>query len=79
MNTQTLHIADEALHLPVEARITLVDMLLQSLNTDAHQDVDALWVIEAEKRAHDLQSGAVQALDGEQAFAETRQRLHVRA
>jgi predicted transcriptional regulator len=40
MNTQTLHIADEALHLPVEARIALVDVLLQSIHPTAQQNVN---------------------------------------
>lgn len=79
MNTNLMSITNEALHLPVEARIALVDELLKSLNTQANNPTDALWIKEVEKRMLELDSGMVQALDGESVFADIRQRLRTAA
>ncbi|MGD9888923.1 MAG: addiction module protein [Halothiobacillaceae bacterium] len=75
MSANLISITDEALHLPVEARIALVDELLKSLKTETNSHVDALWLSEVEKRMQELDSGMVQALDGESVFADIRQRL----
>jgi len=75
MSTTSLNLADEALHLPVEERIALVDRLLDSLNTHVDKSLDALWAAEAEKRALEMESASVRALDGEEVFAKIRQRL----
>ena len=79
MNTNLMNITDEALHLPVEARIALVDELLKSLNAQANNPVDALWITEVEKRMQELDAGMVQPLDGESVFADIRQRLRAAA
>ncbi len=75
MNTSTMNFTEEALLLPVEARIALVDKLLESINPHGGQALDAFWAEEADKRAIEIESGAVRALNGEKVFAQIRQRL----
>lgn len=75
MSAHSLKLADEALHLPVEERIALVDRLLESINPHGGNNRDALWAEEAERRALEIESGSVRALDGEEVFAKIRQRL----
>ncbi len=41
---------DEALSLPAEARMTLVEKLLTSLNLPTQVEIDRLWAEEAEQR-----------------------------
>ena len=79
MNATLSEITDEALHLPVEARIALVSELLKSLNVQTNNQIESLWIAEVEKRAQELDSGVVQSLDGEAVFAEIRQRLRTAA
>ena len=79
MSATLSEITDEALHLPVEARIALVGELLNSLNIQTHHQIDSLWIIEAEKRVRELDSGMIQPLDGEAVFADIRQRLRAAA
>ena len=46
----TKKVFDEALSLPAEARMTLVEKLLTSLNLSTQPEIDRLWAEEAEKR-----------------------------
>ena len=75
MTTQVAVFADQALSLPSEDRIYLVDKLLESLNLSGTEEIDRLWVEEVEQRIDDLDSGRVKAIPGEQVFSEIRDRL----
>ena len=75
MTALTAKLADQALSLPCEDRIYLVDRLLESLNAPSQEEIDRLWAEEAERRIDELDSGKVQAIPGEQVFAELRKRL----
>ena len=75
MITATAKLADQVLSLPCEDRIYLVDRLLQSLNAPSREEIDRLWAEEAERRIEELDSGKVEAIPGEQVFAEIRERL----
>ena len=75
MTTAAAKLADQILSLPCEDRIYLVDRLLESLNGPSREDVDQLWAEEAERRIDEQESGKVEAIPGEQVFAEIRQRL----
>lgn len=59
---------EEAVSLPVEERVHLVDCLLQTLNPADAQHVEA-WTDVARRRLHELRSGAVVPLHGEEVFA----------
>lgn len=75
MTTATAKLADQVLSLPCEDRIYLADKLLESLNAPSREEINRLWAMEAERRIEGLDSGKVQAIPGEQVFAEIRERL----
>ena len=75
MTAATARLVDQVLSLPCEDRIYLADRLLESLNAPSREDIDRLWAEETERRIDELDSGKVEAIPGEQVFAEIRQRL----
>ena len=64
----------EALSLPAEARIALVEKLLTSLNLPIQADIDRLWADEAERRVGELEGGEVEAIPGEEVFERLRKK-----
>jgi len=65
--TCTARLIDEAMDLPIEERIHLVDSLLLSLNP-VDNDVEAAWAKVAERRLDDMLSGRVQGVPAERVF-----------
>jgi len=65
MNTNEL--IDEAVSLPVEKRILIVDSLLQSLN-QTNSEVDKKWNEVAQQRLLEMRSGKIKPIPGEQVF-----------
>lgn len=65
---------DEAVSLPVEIRLRLVERLLESLNP-TRADVDELWVQEAERRVGGIEKGEVATVPGDEVFTKIRDRL----
>ncbi|MEC9386918.1 MAG: addiction module protein [Pseudomonadota bacterium] len=65
---------DEANALPVDERALMIESLLKSLNP-IESDVDEKWANVAEKRLAELDSGAVEAIPGEEVFNKIRSRL----
>ena len=63
----------EALSLPKDLRLQLVEKLLDSLEVD--ETVQSEGLIEAQKRRNDLLNGSVQPIPGEEALAKVRQLL----
>ncbi len=59
----------EAVSLPVEKRIELVDILVKSLNPPADKAIDKLWAVEAERRYREMKKGAVKPIPADEAFA----------
>ena len=55
-------IADEALKLPTEARAALAGALLDSLDEEVDEDVEAAWSAEIEKRVRALADGSVKTV-----------------
>ena len=73
MSTTLETLEAEALKLPPSERSHLVERLLVSL--DADTELEEEWSREADKREAELDSGAVQAVPGEQVMARLRSRL----
>jgi putative addiction module component (TIGR02574 family) len=63
----------EAVSLPVEIRLQLVERLLESLNP-SYKDIDELWAIEAEKRVAEIDKGEVKSVPGDMVFEKLRDR-----
>jgi putative addiction module component (TIGR02574 family) len=65
---KTTELIAEAISLPVEERVQLVDSLLRSLNP-SESEVEGKWAQVANRRLAEMRSGEVQAVPGEEVFA----------
>lgn len=70
MNLQKIE--DEALHLPKEERAQLVQRLVLSLESPSDQELRSDWLLEARRRAEELDNGSVQAVPGEDVIRKAR-------
>ena len=66
MDLQT--IKREALGLAPESRAKLAHELLESLDTLSVEEIDELWLDEAERRLKDLDEGRVQLVPAEEVY-----------
>jgi len=65
---------NEALSLPSDARMSLVEKLLASLNLPTHAEIDRLWAEEAERRVSQIDRGEVELISGDEVFAKIRRK-----
>jgi putative addiction module component (TIGR02574 family) len=72
MHTDETSIFDQALALPAEQRLRLVDALLSSLNAPISQEAEQAWREEAERRVAEVEMGKAELIEGEAAFARLR-------
>lgn len=70
MNLQSIE--DEALHLPKEQRVQLIQRLVLSLESPSDEELRSDWLLEARRRADELDSGAVQAVSGDEVMKKAR-------
>jgi putative addiction module component (TIGR02574 family) len=68
---KTEELFDQAISLPIETRMLLVDKLLQSLNP-TQAEVDKVWANEAEDRIEAFDRGEMAAIPVEDVFAEIK-------
>jgi putative addiction module component (TIGR02574 family) len=74
MPTAADKVVDEALDLPADARIGLVDRILSSLNLPTQPEIDRLWAEEAERRVAEIDRGEVDLVPGEEVFSKIRRK-----
>jgi putative addiction module component (TIGR02574 family) len=74
MPTVAKKIIDDVLLLPTDARISLVEHLLTSLNLPTQPEVDRLWSKEAERRIVQIETGKVKLISGEKVFSDIRKK-----
>jgi putative addiction module component (TIGR02574 family) len=67
-------IMSAALALPASARAMLAEHLMESLDAEDQEQIDALWAAEAERRAKELEDGTVKAIPGEEVMNRLRSR-----
>lgn len=72
MATTVENICKEALFLPADERIGLIERLLTSLNLPTKADVERLWIEESERRISEIDRGDVKLIPGEQVFEKIR-------
>ncbi len=65
----------QALDLPVEDRLALIDKLLQSANLPTREDVDQAWVDEVERRNQTLMNNTAKLIPGEEVFRKVKERF----
>ena len=64
MNTETIR--QGALSLPAQARVELAEQLLQSLDSLSQAEIDQLWLVEAARRAEDLDRGTAKRVSADE-------------
>jgi putative addiction module component (TIGR02574 family) len=67
-------VLDEALQLPADARVNLVEHLLTSLNLPTQPEIDQLWAEEAEKRIAQIDKGEIKLVPGRKVFSNIRKK-----
>jgi len=72
MATTNDRVIEEALSLPADARLSLVEKLLTSLNLPIDEEIDRIWAEEAERRVSQIEEGKVKLVAGEEVFAKIR-------
>ena len=65
---------DEALSLPAEARVNLIEKLLSSLNLPTQPEIERLWAEEAEKRIAQIDKGEIKLIPGKKVFSNIRKK-----
>jgi putative addiction module component (TIGR02574 family) len=65
-------VTEDALSLPADARLKLIETLLTSLNLPAGEDVDRAWAEEAERRVTQIEAGEAKLIAGEEVFSRLR-------
>jgi putative addiction module component (TIGR02574 family) len=72
MVTTNDRVIEEALYLPADFRISLVEKLLTSLNLPVNKEIDRLWAKEAERRVSQIEESKAKLIPGEEVFAKIR-------
>ena len=72
MTSTDERIFQEALSLPADMRLSLIERLLTSLNLPADEEIDRMWAEEAERRILQLEKGEAALIPGEEVFAKIR-------
>jgi len=67
-------VTEDALSLPTENRLILVEKLLKSLNLPINEDIERLWAEEAELRVSQIESGKAKLVPGEDVFAKIKEK-----
>jgi hypothetical protein len=70
----TKDIIEEAVSLPVEERIIVVDSLLRTLNVP-NPDMDKAWTEVANRRLSELRSGDINPVSGARVFEQIREKF----
>ena len=65
-------IEDEALHLPADERAELAQKLLLSLDAPSESETAEDWLVEAKRRARELEEGTVQPIPAEEVRRKAR-------
>ena len=72
MATTTDRVIEDALSLPADVRLSLVEKLLTSLNLPIDEEIDRIWAKEAELRVSQIEEGTAKLVPGEEVFAKIR-------
>ena len=72
MTATTDRVTEEALSLPADIRLNLVEKLITSLNLPIDKDIDRFWAEEAERRVSQIEAGEVRLVPGEEVFSKIR-------
>ncbi|MCD6532965.1 MAG: addiction module protein [Deltaproteobacteria bacterium] len=68
-------IYEQAIDLPIDDRLILIDKLLNSTNLSTQDDIDQAWSKEVELRCQELDSGKAKLIPGEEVFEKIKKRF----
>lgn len=71
----TNKIYEQALDLPTDDRMVLIDKLLHSANLPTQVEIDKLWAEEVERRCKNIETGKAKQIPGEDVFRRIRKRF----
>jgi hypothetical protein len=74
MSVAAKKVFDEALSLPAEARMSLIEKLLTSLNLPTQPEIDRLWTEEAERRIAQIEKREIKLVPGKKVFSNIRKK-----
>lgn len=63
---------EQALDLPIEDRLDLIEKLLESTNLPTQKDIDQAWAAEVESRSKSLDRGKSRLIPGEEVFGKIK-------
>ncbi len=66
---------NQALDLPIDDRLILIDKLLHSTNLPTQADIDQAWAKEVELRCKMLENGKAELIPGEETFEKIKKRF----
>lgn len=68
-------IYEQAINLPVDERLILIDKLMISTNLPTQKDIDQEWSAEVERRYQALEKGEAKLISGDKVFEKIRKRF----
>lgn len=68
-------IYEQAINLPVDERLILIDRLMISTNLPTQKDIDQAWSAEIERRCQALDRGAANHIPGDEVFEKIQKRF----
>jgi putative addiction module component (TIGR02574 family) len=68
-------IYEQALDLPIDDRLILIDKLLISTNLPTQNDINQAWSKEVERRCQELDSGKARLISGDEVFEKIKKRF----
>lgn len=68
-------IYEQALGLPIDDRLILIDKLLYSTNLPTRKEIDQAWAKEVELRCKALENGKAKLISGEKVFEKIKKRF----
>ena len=68
-------IYEQALDLPINDRLLLIDKLLRCTNLPTQEEIDQAWSREVEIRSQELENGKAKLIPGEEVFKKIRKRF----
>ena len=66
-------ITQEALALPKDLKIQLVEQLMESLESNIDEQIQSAWIAEVKQRRDEIIKGMVEVIPGDEALAQVRQ------
>jgi putative addiction module component (TIGR02574 family) len=74
MNVEENRIMEEALSLPADLRLRLIDALLESLNFPLESEIDREWAEVAERRVAEWERGAARTVPAEEVYEKLKKK-----